>query len=1686
MRRIFFIATILVFALHAKTQPYNNEWIDYSKTYYKFKVGKTGLYRINKSALPLEIANTPAEQFELWRNGKQVAIYTSVASGPLPTNGFIEFWGEQNDGVPDAALYKNAANQLSQALSLETDTAAYFLTINAGSNLRIADALNNVTGNTLPPEQYFMYDYHVDFRNKINRGFALDYGEYIYSSTYDLGEWFSTNDIQPNSPLQVNAGDLHVYAAGPNASFEISFAGNITYNPPNQRTEKVSINGVDIIKQKSDNFQAQVSTNNAVALSLLAGNATFTITDISTDANDRIVAGFMNLNYPREFDFGGAANFMFNMPASAQDKYFEIKNFTAGSTAPVLYDLSNNKRYIANTDLANVLRFVLPSSAVARKLVLVDEDATNIYLVESFEKKTFTDFSSTSNQGNYLIISNKILWTSANNYASYRQSSAGGSFNAKVFDIDELVDQFAFGIKKHPLSVKNFLRYARNNFTIKPSFALLVGKAVTYNEYRMNENSVHAEELNLVPTFGWPASDNLLASNDLNPLPATAIGRISAIRNDEVESYLAKVKVYEQQQVSTKQTIADKAWMKTMIHVTGANNAPFLENIITNDLNRYKNIIQDTFYGANVYSFNKSTVTSQSAANELMKQLFNNGISLLNYFGHSAATSLDYNLTSPDQFDNTGKYPMFLVNGCSAGNIYSFDTTRLSLITSLSENFVLAKEAGSIGFIASTHFGVESFLDFYNTGFYKSLAVSHYNDDVSANLHDAIISLLTSPLDSVTKYLHAEESVLHGDPAIKINAHTKPDFVVEEPQVIIDPTFISVADNNFNVKVYFYNIGKATGDSVHIAIKRRYPDGTTKTLVSKNIRSVRYIDSLQLTIPIVASTDKGLNELCVAIDDTQQYDELSELNNEVCKQFYIYEDELRPVYPYNFAIVNKSSIKLVASTASPVPTNPARQYAMEIDTTELFNSSFKHAQTISSVGGELEFDPGISFSDSTVYYWRVAPVPLSGAYHWNASSFIYLPASSFGYNQSHIYQHLKSAVDRIYLDSFSNVWNFDKRTSSFEIFNAIYPYYTQDADFQIQLNGETVTASACLGHSVIFNVFDPVSLKPYYNQAVPSTNGSGTYGGFMGSANPCGKKGSEYNFEFSYLDSVNRRKMNDFLNWIPTGLIITARLIFDQPFEQNPLAPEWKNDPLSNGSNLYYALKNAGFTGIDSFTYPRTWAFMYQKDITSFAPLWQLSAGLNDKINLYTNITSPDTLGFITSPVFGPANAWHSVKWRGRSLDTKPGDVATVNVIGVSASGAETILYTLSQSQQDFDISSINVAAYPFIKLSMRNADSINLTPYQLYYWRVLYDPVPEGALAPNILYSFKDSLALGETINAAIAFKNVSDVAFADSIKVNTTIYDAANVAHPLIMPKLKKLNPGDTAVVYIPIDSKIYSGLNNLFLDVNPANDQPEQYHFNNFLYKNFSVATDNYKPILDVTFDGIHILNNDIVSAQPHVLIKLKDESKYLLLNDTSLVNVQLRYPDGSTRRFYFNTDTLRFTAGTATDNTATVDFLPYLTQDGQYQLYVHGMDRTGNTAGNADYTVTFSVYNKPMISNMFNYPNPFTTSTAFVFTITGTVVPQNIRIQILTITGKIVKEITQAELGPLHIGRNITEYKWDGTDMFGQKLANGVYIYRVLTNLNGKSLDKFPTYDANGNEVNTDKYFNKGYGKMYLMR
>ena len=1699
---VFIVSLLITFV--AVSQSYYNEWIDYNKTYYKFKVGATGLYRINYAALnTIGLANIPAQSFQLWRNGKQIPLYTSAAD-EMGANDYIEFWGEKNDGVTDHDLYRNPANQLSNQESLLTDTAAFFLTVNpAGNNLRFVATANNTTGNTLAAEPWFIYSARNNFKDRINNGIALVAGsEYVYSSSYDQGEMWSSPDIYPASPLSFNFTNLHAAATGPAANFNVAMAGDAANGSSIlPRSYQVALNNAVIIDTVLNSFDARVNYNPSIPLSALSsGNAAIKITNKSGNANDRIVCAFIELNYPRLFDFNNQPSFAFSLAASNQSKYLEITDFNSGGSAPVLYDLTNLRRYVADISVPGKIRFVvLPSSAQAN-LVLVSQNPAAATAITTFQQRIFTDYHASANQGDYLIITHPILqlpYAGANQveqYRLYRSSVAGGSFNAKIYDIDQLTDQFGYGIKKNPLGIKNFLRYARARFSAAPKYAFLIGRGLTYKEYRENESNPNADRLDLVPTFGYPASDILLASGTLDPVMNTLISRISVLYPQELAEYLDKVKQYEQAQQNTSQTIDNKAWMKNVVHVVGANDAN-LDASLSLYMRNYQAIIEDTLYGATVTNFNKTTTGPVTPiVNSEMSQLFQRGISLLNYFGHSSASSLDYNLDDPAAYNNTGKYPMFVVNGCNAGNLYSFDTSRFSVLGTLSERYVLAKNKGAIGFIASTHFGIDTYLDYYNQNLYRSIAVTGYGKSITYNMNEAIKAMNSFyGTDNIGGRLHAEENTLDGDPAIRINNFPQPDFAVEASSIRTVPNILSVADNKFTVKVQVYNLGKATGDSVTVQIRHMYPNGTDSLIFNKKIRSIRYTDSISVDVPIVGIRDKGENKIIVTIDPDNQYSELSEVNNTAAATFTIFEDELTPVYPYNFSIVNHNNIKLAASTANPLVAS--RNYLMELDTTELFNSPSKVSRNTVSAGGLIEFDPGIAFTDSTVYYWRVAPAT-SGVIRWNTASFIYLTGSSPGYNQSHFYQHTKSSVNNIYIDSVSRKWKFTDNPNTLTIVNSVFGISgNEDSHFSISVNGLLKTASACLGHSILFNVFDPFTLQPLYNQAQPSVVQSGTLGGFMNSAPYCNPK-REFNFEFSYLDTTGRRRMRDFLDWIPAGYYVTARLDLDPPYEQTPFVDTWKNDATiyGAGNTLYDRLKSAGFADLDSYTYPRTWAFVYRKNNAAYQPISKMSNGLSDRITLNTAILLPASAGTITSPQFGPARAWKQLIWRG-SADAGSRNVYSVNVIGITSTGRKDTLYTLQPGQQDFNLSNVNAQQYPFISLNMNNQDldSTAPDPYQLRYWRLLYDPVPEGAIAPNIAYLAKDTLEAGEKLNFSVAFKNISEAAFSDSLKVKVVLSDKNNVSTTISVPNHKNLQPGDTTDISFPIDTKSLTGNNTLYVDVNPDNAQPEQYHFNNFLYKNFFVKGDTYNPLMDVTFDGVHILNGDIVSAKPKIVIKLKDESKYLALDDTSLATVFVQYPgtNGQLVRYAFGIDTLRFVPADLSTgkNEATIEFSPSFLQDSDgdfYELIVKAKDKSGNAAGNIEYRVRFQVYNKPMISNMFNYPNPFTTSTAFVFTVTGSDVPQNIRIQIMTITGKIVKEITKAELGSLHIGRNITDYKWDGTDQYGQKLANGVYLYRVITNLNGAALGKFNTVDANGDKVDTDKFFNKGYGKMYLMR
>ena len=1481
--RWFFI--FLMAALAAKAQPYpytyHNEWIDYSKTYYKFKVMgfgldannmpvRKGIVRIPYASLVAAgLGSTPAENFQLWRDGEEVAIYVSATTGVLGSTDYIEFPGEINNGKLDNELYRDGDFQLSDKWSLQTDTAAYFITVNASStNKRLTPTNNNVAGNSLPPTAYFMHTMGRYYRaGDVSNGFSASLGKNLYSSSYDRGEGWVSRTVKPDAgcgsgTLPQTFSDLYPYTSGPQMTVRINCVGDAQ----NSRNVKVRVNGDSITTFQMDYINYVKMEEPVDASKISSGTALFQVVNLSPSACDQMRVSLIEFTYPRTFNLNNASYFEIPLPASASGRYLQIANFNTGGVAPVLYDIANNTRYVADMTMADTLQFVLEPSTTAYKLVLTTQAGAFYKDANSLEQRNFTDYNAAANQGNYLIISNPLIYGSgATNYVeqykTYRSSPEGGAFTAKIVDINELVDQFAWGIKKHPLSIKNFIRYARYHFADSVRFVFLIGKGVIYNEYRANEINPLADQLNLVPTWGNPASDNLLASDNIQAIPAVPIGRLSAVTAQEVGDYLLKVKQHEALQRDTTETIDKKAWMKNVIQIAGANDV-VLGNQLEGYLQNYKAVISDTSFGANVIDFNKTAdPAGYPAAVNSFKNIYEHGAALITYFGHSSETSLDFNLDNPQIYNNPEKYPMFIANGCSAGNHFLFEENRFNSKSTISEKFVLSPQRGAIAYLASTHYGVVNYLNLYTQDFYKAMGQTKYDKSIGEVIKESIATTLalTGPYDYYSR-VHSEQYALHGDPAIKIHASELPDYVVEAAQISVSPSFISVADSSFSVKVKIYNLGRATNDAIGFKIVRQKPNGDVVTIKSQTLTNLNYADSVTVNIPIAGNLDKGVNKITASIDYANSIVELTDYNNSATLDVIISDNEIRPVYPYNYAIINNPIQKLYASTVDPL--SVAKVYVMEMDTTALFNSAMKISKTDTSAGGLLEYVPGISYQDGITYYWRVAPFATSDM-HWINASFIYKANSVSGFQQGHLYQHLQSRLDRLTLDSNTRKYSYTDQLHNLFIVNSIYPTSgTEDEHFSISVDGSSIIESACVGNSILINVFDSITFQPLRNLTQP-----------FGAGAVCAP-GREYNFEYQYTSAATRKNAMDFLDAVSPGSFVTVRLVLDQPY--NSFAPNWAADTTlyGSGNSLYHRLKNFGFTGIDSFTFPRTWAFAFKKGDPSFTPAFILSDGLYDRINLSVNCVTTHTQGLITSPLFGPAKQWDSVIWNGYSLENG-NDVAKVDVYGVQLDGNDSLLYSLDSSQQNFSIASVSTTLYPYIRLQMQNTDSITATPYQLSKWSLEYLPVPEGALAPNLYKMMPDTVGNQSSnnpdpyvLNFGVAFKNVSITDF-NSLALKVVLIDSDGNYIAVPTSNLHPLLAGDTLHIDLSIDVSAISGWYNLYLEVNPDNDQPEQYKFNNFLYKKIFFDKGTTLSIGQINFmaqrSGAEVKTNWIVSGE-----------------------------------------------------------------------------------------------------------------------------------------------------------------------------------------------------------------------------
>ncbi|MDD4149148.1 MAG: C25 family cysteine peptidase [Bacteroidales bacterium] len=1640
-------------------QSYGNEWINYDQQYFKIHVSKDGMYRVSYAELVgagIPVSLIDSRGISIFHNGEEQYLHINGqnSSGILDPTGYIEFYGQRNRGHQDEAFFDNPTNRVNNDYSFYNDTSAYFLTWNYSTSNKRMTSVNQTDYNTYisSAQNYCIKNIRENYTSTFHLGSS--------QSQYTEGEgWFDNKIITETAAITKTLQLPEIYSTSSNAQIEIAAVGIPATQPSSSVPHhlKVEFLGQTRIDETYTGYQFLRKTLNIPANQLSSSvSFKFTSNDLTQpDVNDRNVVSYIDIKYPHKWNFENTDYFEFTMPinsATTKD-YIEIQNFNVGTTT-YLYDLTNHERILAN-NASGTLKALINHTDTQREMLICNQSGyksvDRITKISSNNK--FTDYFGEHQNADYLIVTHKNLWSGAEQYALYRNTT----FNVLLMDVEHLYDQYGYGINKHPAAIRNISRRFYD-YADKPRFLFLIGKSINYIVVRNNQTN-YANCL--VPSAGNPSSDNFITAgidgNIYNPVLGT--GRLSVRNNEGVLHYLDKIIAYESNPA--------EEWMKRIIHFGGGTNSGE-QNTFENYLNEYKSTIEDTLFGASVTTFLKnSSAPIQITQSDSVTDLINSGTSIMTFFGHGSSYGFDQNIDFPDNYNNPNKYPFILANSCYVGDLH------LTGYSSFSESWVNIPNKGAIAFLATTFKGIASYLNIFSSEFYKQISYKAYNAPLGLQIINTCKNVESIYGSNVSVEITCHEFTLNGDPAIVINAHEKPDLTISEESVGFIPEEITTVIDSFDVRIVIKNIGRAVQDTFLVSIDRTYPTGNIDQIYA-TIMGCNYLDTIVVRLPVDRQNGPGLNSIKIFVDALNQIDELSEINNEVTISFLIKSGDLFPIYPYKYAIYPNNQVTLIASTGDPFLT--LTDYRFQIDTCDKFNSSLLSSGLVQSSGGLVNWQVPFNLTENRVYYWRICHNHANpDSLVWKESSFIYIEGEE-GWSQSHYYQFKEDEF------LFINYLPITQKFEYIDIPKRLNCHNTGVINLQTiyeinwNIDGTTNNGLGAVGNcgmpsAMLVAVIDPQTILGWPSDI--QNFGHRNYPWCFSSNSP--------NFFFSFnTNAVGLDSLKSMIDFVPDGYYI--------------LTYSWGNGNFSNwNEDLLQTYEDLGSTNIRNVNNGAPY-ILFTKKGTPSSTQERFGTSNTDVIDLENvNLITEFSYGYITSVTVGPSNTWESFNWMQYAEENPSDDESWVQIYGITPEG-ETELIIDEISTDTYEIlnlnDSIDYQQYPKIKLKFYSKDETNKTPAQLDKWQLRFIGVPETAIDPQSGYYFCcDTINEGDEFSFAVATKNISSYDM-DSLAVKYWLQDDDNIVTHIDTKRLRPHPAGDIIIDTITYSSLGLSGLNSIWIEYNPINEstgtyyQLEQHHFNNIAVKYFYVQKDITNPILDVSFDGRYIMNGEIVSSKPEILIKLKDENQYLALNDTSLFRVYLTdIQAGDEQRIYFTQqqnpeETIEWIPASLPENSCKIIYNPVFNKDGMYRLRVQATDISSNESGTNDYVIDFEVITQSTITQLLNYPNPFSTSTCFVFELTGSEIPEELQIQIFTITGKLVKVIFIDELGTIHIGRNITEYAWDGKDMYGDQLANGVYFYQVKAKINSQDIDHRAT--------EADKYFKKEIGKMYLMR
>ncbi len=874
---LFLISVFFTLQL-VQAQPYHNEWVDYSKTYYKIRIAEEGIYRISLDVIGTTSLPATGNGFQLYYLGKQLPIYTST-DGDFSNTDFIEFYGEANKGTFDTSLFTNPEWQLTTTRSLFTDTATYFLTwSDEGEHLRY-NHIENDLSDTPAPSPYFTHNIKRSLNNKYYSGRAINSeGLSMNYADFEANEGFIGPTILGGNTNNYNLNTPPAYegiGAFANAFIKvIGQSDNLLFD--DEHHIRVSLNANLYSDFFINNYDTETSEFEVDLNHLSSPLTAFNVASIGdVISNDLSSVVELGLSYTSEFSFNDTRSFAFALNDNTA-QYLEISDFNAG-VIPRLYDLTNHLRINA-TEEAGVLKINLPegdTSLTERQLFLLNTtDGMTIKSVEVMRPAFFNNYDANVQQGNYIIISHPDLSQGTNpviQYHDYRSSAAGGGYTVQTVFIHQLYDQFAYGIEKHPLAIRNFINYAIDTWNTPPEQVLLLGKAVTYNQTTFSTSNYNDC---LIPSYGHQASDNMLVTRNSNSyLPQVGIGRVPAATPEEAQAYLDKLITY-QASYNNDTCNFNQLWRKHILQLVQGDDIQEV-GVHNSFSNNFSVLLTEEGFGAHLLGSYANEFPLPQEMPELGQHL-SDGVGLMFYMGDASLEGYwKIDLEEPELYDNEGKYPFVISHSPFTGNIHQ----PVVEATGMAQDYVLAANRGAIGFLANASYTIDNIASDYTQELIRNFAQNNYGQTIGSAILETIANTYdeTAVGEENLMRMLAQNLTLVGDPALVIVPRANSEISIPETnftfynpslnfQILSNPLYITDQIPYIETRMIVDNLGKAVADSIQVEVQRITPTGNILPIYEQRFAAPFYRDTVWFNIPNNLTDAQGINSFIIFVN----------------------------------------------------------------------------------------------------------------------------------------------------------------------------------------------------------------------------------------------------------------------------------------------------------------------------------------------------------------------------------------------------------------------------------------------------------------------------------------------------------------------------------------------------------------------------------------------------------------------------------------------------------------------------------------------------------------------------------------------------------------------------------------------------------------------------------------------------